>query len=68
MLSVLATDTIVEIIYDIIDNIDNKNVNEKNIIYNNSFWKVGALWPLRNWEVRALRPFKNYYYILYFSH
>ena len=31
MLSELATDTIVEIIYDIIDNIDNKNVNEKNI-------------------------------------
>ena len=36
MLSELATDTIVEIINDIIDNIDNKNVNEKNIyIY---FW------------------------------
>ena len=33
MLSELATDTIVEIIYDIIDNIDNKNVNEKNNIY-----------------------------------
>ena len=32
MLSELATDTIVEIIDDIIDNIDNKNVNEKNII------------------------------------
>ena len=32
MLSELATDTIVEIIDDIIDNIDNKNVNEKNKI------------------------------------
>ena len=32
MLSELATDTIVEIIHDIIDNIDNKNVNEKNIL------------------------------------
>ena len=31
MLSELATDTIVEIINNIIDNIDNKNVNEKNI-------------------------------------
>ena len=31
MLSELATDTIVEIINDIIDNIDNNNVNEKNI-------------------------------------
>ena len=41
MLSELATDTIVEIIDDIIDNIDNKNVNEKNIInylYCSNLW------------------------------